>query len=101
MGVTKWFKKNPQQLVGTGIEASEVSTDHIIPRSVGGHNHLFNYYIMPKSHNSHFRDNWTDEKRKYVGLQGVKLAQGFSQWCRAKAAPDLDYSKFNPDNYML
>jgi hypothetical protein len=99
--ITKWFKANPEQLDGTGIAMDDVSTDHIMPQSCGGHHHVFNYYLMPKGHNSHFRDNWTDEKRAYVGKQGVKIAQGFQQWCRAKAAPDLEYFHFRRENYLL
>ena len=99
--ITKWFKSNPQQLDGTGISIDQISTDHIIPKSVGGYDHLFNYYIMPKGHNSHFKDNWTPEKQAYVGKQGVKIAQGFSQWCKDKATPDLQFFNFKPDNYLL
>ena len=99
--ITKWFKSNPQQLDGTGISIDQISTDHIIPKSVGGYDHLFNYYIMPKGHNSHFKDNWTPEKKAYVGKQGVKIAQGFSQWCKDKATPDLQFFNFKPDNYLL
>jgi hypothetical protein len=99
--ITKWFKSNPQQLDGTGISIDQISTDHIIPKSVGGHDHLFNYYIMPKGHNSHFKDNWTPEKQAYVGKQGVKIAQGFSQWCKDKATPDLQFFDFRADNYLL
>ena len=99
--ITKWFKSNPQQLDGTGISIDQISTDHIIPKSVGGYDHLFNYYIMPKGHNSHFKDNWTKEKKAYVGKQGVKIAQGFSQWCKDKATPDLQFFNFKPDNYLL
>ena len=97
--VTKWFKANPAQLKGTGLSVDDISTDHILPRSVGGHHHVFNYYIMHKSHNSHFRDNWTPEKRAYIGKQGVKLAQGFATWCRDKS--DIRYFNFNPGNYLL
>ena len=99
--ITKWFKSNPQQLDGTGISIDQISTDHIIPKSVGGYDHLFNYYIMPKGHTSHFKDNWTPEKQAYVGKQGVKIAQGFSQWCKDKATPDLQFFNFKPDNYSL
>ena len=99
--ITKWFKSNPQQLDGTGISIDQISTDHIIPKSVGGYDHLFNYYIMPRGHNSHFKDNWTPEKKAYVGKQGVKIAQGFSQWCKDKATPDLQFFNFKPDNYSL
>jgi hypothetical protein len=99
--ITKWFKSNPQQLDGTGISIDQISTDHIIPKSVGGYDHLFNYYIMPKGHNSHFKDNWTPEKQAYVGKQGVKIAQGFSQWCKDKATPDLQFFDFRADNYLL
>ena len=97
--VTKWFKANPEQLEGTGLTVDDVSTDHILPRSAGGAHHVFNYYIMSKSHNSHFQNNWTAEKRAYVGKQGVKIAQGFAEWCRDKS--DVQYFNFRPANYML
>ena len=99
--VTKWFKDNPAQLEGTGLSVDDISTDHILPRSVGGHHHVFNYYIMPRSHNSHFRDNWTAEKRAYIGKQGVKMAQGFAGWCRDQVKHDIPFFKFKPDNYLL
>jgi len=64
--ITKWFKSNPQQLDGTGISIDQISTDHIIPKSVGGYDHLFNYYIMPKGHNSHFKDKLLDCRKAGV-----------------------------------
>ena len=98
--VTKWFKDNPSQLNGTGIPVSSVSTDHILSKSNGGHNHVFNYCLMPKGHNSHFNQYCTAEKKAYVGKQGFSIAQGFAEWCRAKAAPDLPYFNFRPENYF-
>ena len=89
--VTEWFRANPERLEGTGLTVDDVSTGHIVPESIGGRNYIFNYYIMPKYQESYFRDDWTEEKRAYIGEEAANIALGFAQWFRDKARFILAY----------
>lgn len=57
------------------IDPDGFHVDHVIPEAMGGPTHYFNAYLMPSSHNSHFRDWWTREKREYVGDYAVRAAR--------------------------
>ena len=62
------------------LEACEVdpdaaTIDHVWPQALGGPDHLFNYHVMPLTHNSAFGNtpHTHPAKRVYVGADQVAL----------------------------
>ena len=73
------------------IDPDGFHVDHVIPEAMGGPTHYFNAHLMPSSHNSHFRDWWTAEKRDYVGEHAVRAARSVTEWGRQR----VDWNMFN------
>tara|TARA_B100001094_G_scaffold322082_3_gene370826 strand:- start:4829 stop:5575 length:747 start_codon:yes stop_codon:yes gene_type:complete len=66
-------------LAAADISEGELSIDRLIARhdkNGMGLNCIYNLYIMPFRHNSHFGDQLSSEKRAYVGERAYKLAKG-------------------------
>ena len=66
-------------LAAANISEGELSIDPLIARhdkNGMGLNCIYNLYIMPSRHNSHFGDQLSSEKRAYVGERAYKLAKG-------------------------
>lgn len=63
---------------------------------VGGNPWPFNYFIMPKSDNSHFNQWATSEKKKYMGQLAWDTASSFERWVRDAARARIDYGRFDP-----
>ena len=92
--VKNWLKKNPD-FIPRWLRETEWAVDHIISDKLGGHPWPFDYFIMPKSDNSHF-NQWADaEKRKYVGMHAWDTASSFARWARDAARARIDYGKFD------
>ncbi|EKX52343.1 hypothetical protein GUITHDRAFT_134028 [Guillardia theta CCMP2712] len=57
--VRSWLLSHPHLCPVDSFQDCDI--DHIIPRSLGGHDHPYNYYIMPKSMNQKFNKWMTKE----------------------------------------
>ena len=62
------------------IDPDSFHLDHVISREMGGPSHVCNAYLMPGGHNSHFHENWTKQKRDYVGRHAVRAATQCLKW---------------------
>lgn len=72
-----------------------ITLDHIHARGRGRIDHPFNCFLMPIAANSHFKDNWTEEKEKYVGELAARTSSRFVKWYIDEAGKlDIDCSKF-------
>ena len=59
---------------------------HILPKSVGGVDHPYNYYILPEQVNRLWSGWWSKHKRSYMGKVSYEKFQKFVLWARAEAA---------------
>ena len=64
--VKNWLKQHPHN-IPKWLRNATWSVDHIVSDKVGGNPWPHNYFIMPKSDNSHFNAFVDSEKKKYVG----------------------------------
>lgn len=93
--VRNWLKKNPEY-IPAWLKDTNWEVDHIISHAVGGMPWPYNFFIMPKSMNAHFRQ-WVDaEKAAYVGADAWQMATSFAQWSRNKTRAVVDFSSFDP-----
>lgn len=97
--VQDWFKDHPaffpQSYVDKGYDLAACQIDHILPWSVGGADHPFNYYILPIEINQQWNGWWTCEKRAYMGLQNFEKFSHFIHWTRKEAErKGLQYNDF-------
>lgn len=96
--VTAWLKTPDgiELLRGCDVCPDAATIDHVMPESLGGPDHLWNYHIMPRSANSHFKERpWTDaEKQQYVGASQVH----FVRKLLSEAREVLDWGAIAPDS---
>jgi|SaaInlV_125m_DNA_1040241.scaffolds.fasta_scaffold00789_5 hypothetical protein len=80
--IRDWLLTTPQgkrALAAADISEGELSIDRLIARhdkNGMGLNCIYNLYMMPVRHNSHFGDQLSPEKRAYVGQRAYNLAKG-------------------------
>lgn len=97
--VRSWFEVNsecfPKSYEDQGISLGECEIDHILPRSLGGVDHPYNYYILPRDINRDWSGWWTREKRSYMGKTNYKKFQHFVLWTTSEAElRRVDYNDF-------
>ena len=93
--VKRWLEKNPS-FIPRWLRGKEWAVDHVVSDKLGAHPWPYNYFLMPKEDNSHFRE-WADqEKRKYVGSHAWETSSSFARWARDAARARIDYSRFDP-----
>lgn len=97
--VQAWFKTNlgsfPESYVKEGYKLDDCQIDHILPRSIGGADHPFNYFILPKEVNQRWSGWWTKEKRAYMGKDNFEKFSHFILWTRREAERcGLQYKNF-------
>lgn len=77
-----------------GLDPDGVHLDHIRPKEGGNIAHLFNCYFMISGANSHFKDLWNHEKKRYVGENASTVSGEFCRWFVNEATAHVDVSKF-------
>ena len=87
------LKRHPH-LIPEHLRGIDWGVDHVIPNEVGGVSWIDNYYLMPKDANSHFGQNWTHEKRTYVGKNAARQATSFCRWHGRQCARDIHFDSF-------
>lgn len=78
--VRTWLKKHdtfPAAYKRLKLSLDDCDIDHILPRSVGGIDHPYNYYILPKKLNKRWSGWWTAHKLTYMGAANTKCAKDF------------------------
>lgn len=72
---TKTCKKRQLQLkLAKGLDPGCLTVDHIMPKSKGGANHVFNYYMMSLEENQQFAAEISAEKVLFVGFWAAYVA---------------------------
>jgi len=82
--VRKWLLSHPE-FIPDHLKNVAWEIDHIISDALGGIPWVFNYYIMPKSDNVHFKEFLSKEKTRYVGATVFAAAKSFARWYRARS----------------
>ena len=101
--VLKWLKDHDSFLdafrqQGLGLE--DLSVDHILPSSIGGINHPYNYYILPKSLNNQWSGWWTQEKLTCMGEGNATTFKAFLLWLKEEGDRlGIDYNAFDHNRY--
>ena len=102
--VRTWLEKNgrfPSAYARQGITLGDCDIDHVLPRSVGGVNHPYNYYILPKRLNRRWSGWWTAHKMTYMGAANVKVAKNFFLWVREEGERlRIDYNAYDQQRLL-
>ncbi len=97
--VRTWLKKHdrfPAAYKRQGFSLEDCDIDHILPRSIGGIDHPYNYYILPKKLNKRWSGWWTAHKMTYMGTANAKAAKNFFLWVRGEGDRlQIDYNAFD------
>ena len=97
--VRTWLTKTgsfPSAYLKRGMSLEHCDIDHILPRSVGGVDHPYNYYILPKKLNKRWSGWWTAHKLTYMGSANAKAAKTFFLWVRDEGKRlGVDYNTFD------
>jgi hypothetical protein len=83
--VRKWLEDNggfPPKYTNAKLSLADFDIDHILPKSVGGQDHPFNFVLLPKKLNSSLSGWWTAEKQAYIGRATARTAKNFFVWVR-------------------
>ena len=78
--VRTWLKNHdtcPVAYKRHGLSLDDCDIDHILPTSVGGIDHPYNYYILPKKLNKRWSGWWTAHKLTYMGANNARSAKDF------------------------
>ena len=70
--VRSWLLSHPHLCPVDSFQECDI--DHIIPRSLGGHDHPYNYYIMPK------RCCQIESLERSLRLMRCSMNQRFNKW---------------------
>ena len=97
--VRTWLKNHdtfPAAYKQQGLSLDDCDIDHILPRSVGGIDHPYNYYILPKKLNKRWSGWWTAHKLTYMGATNARSAKDFFLWVRDEGDRlQVDYNAFD------
>ena len=97
--VRTWLMKHntfPAACKQQKLLIDDCDIDHILPRSVGGIDHPYNYYILPKTLNKKWSGWWTAHKLTYMGAANAKSAKDFFLWVRDEGDRlQIDYNAFD------
>lgn len=103
--VRSWLEKNggfPLGYQDANLCLADCDIDHILPNSVGGQNHPYNYVLLPKRLNSSFNGWWTAQKQVYIGKKTAKTAKNFFIWVREEGRRlGLDCNDFHQMRYSM
>ena len=101
--VRQWLQKHyqiPHAFQQQGLRFKDLSIDHVLPTAIGGVDHPFNYFIMPKEINSKFDCWWMEKKRSYIGEANARVNKEFLLWVRAEGKRwGIDYNAFDPKRH--
>ncbi len=92
--VRRWFAAHPALCPVPDLSGYDI--DHFLPRGRGGHDHPYNYFVMPLAANRSFSKDVTAAKAAYVGRRAARCADRFAREMRDQALPLLQYSRFSP-----
>ena len=97
----RWLDKKGQQYLSKtlrkGGKESDWTVDHIVPTQRGGIDWPHNYFLMPKSLNSHFGKYNSARKEKYIGKNANNNAEELAKWgSKTLGSSKNDLSKFDP-----
>ena len=103
--VRTWLKKNggfPEGYKSAHLCLDECDIDHILPTTVGGQDHPYNYVLLPTRLNGSLNQWWTAEKQLYLGRQTARTAKNFFIWVREEGARlGLDCNNFHEQRYSM
>jgi hypothetical protein len=92
--VRRWFAAHPALCPVPDLSGYDI--DHFLPRGRGGHDHPYNYFVMPPAANRSFSKDVTAAKAAYVGWSAARCAGRFAREMRDQALPLLQYLRFSP-----
>lgn len=98
--IHRWLKKHPEHIPET-LRHKQFEIDHIVAASFGGPDHPYNYFIMPKEVNNHFREYMTPAKLAYIGKKNAAKAKAFVQWFKSQAQRFIDPNEFDQQINMV
>ena len=79
-----------------GFRLEDLDIDHLLPTSLGGMDHPYNYNLVPKGINNEFGSLWTAEKLTYLGAQNAMKRKAFLCWRTTEAEHlGIDYNAFD------
>ena len=67
--------------------------EHVIPRALGGHSHVFNAFLMEEAESARFGAWFTREKASFVGEAAVARARTAAVWSSAAGERALDWDE--------
>ena len=83
--VRTWLRNNdgfPDDYLHNNLQLEDCDIDHILPRSVGGQDHPFNYFVLPKRLNGSLNGWWTPQKQVLLGREVSRTAKNFFIWVK-------------------
>ncbi len=103
--VRNWLEKHggfPLGYENANLCLADCDIDHILPNSVGGQNHPYNYVLLPKRLNGSFNGWWTAQKQVYIGKKTARTAKNFFIWVREEGSRlGLDCNDFHQKRYSM
>ena len=78
------------------INDATFQVDHIIPQSMGGVDHPYNYFLLCGSINQSFRHWYTTEKEVFMGQIVCRSARKFMQYVAREAKYHVNFNMFDP-----
>jgi hypothetical protein len=83
--VRRWLESHPGECPVEDLSGYDI--DHFLPRGRGGHDHPYNYFVMPAAANRGFGKDVTAAKAAYVGRQAARCADRFAREMREQVLP--------------
>jgi hypothetical protein len=102
--VRGWLmRKENQRFIPSYLEDTNFAVDHIVSASIGGIDHPYNFFLLPRVLNNAFSGWATIEKKRLVGKEAWGQALDLQRWYSLKAKTKVDLSQFDPvsDHYMV
>jgi hypothetical protein len=102
--VKKWIKENREVFLDCDEAIADlvrnerwedITIDHIIAQDLGGSDWPYNYFLMTKSENSSFGEDFSQRKKEFVGKNAIARSKAFAKW-RKKQDKRLDFTQYNP-----
>ena len=82
----RWLESHPGDCPVPVGALGGYDIDHFLPRGRGGHDHPYNYFVMPAAANRSFRKDVTEAKAAYVGRRAARCADRFAREMRDQAS---------------
>ena len=103
--VRTWLEENgsfPQGYHNAGLTLAGCDIDHILPATIGGQDHPYNYFILPKPLNGSFNCWWTCHKQEFMGRDNVRTAKNFFKWVKEQGRRlGLDCNDFHEQRFSM